>query len=148
MISKTEGYALKAVVYMAMQGGEEPCTVQEIARGTGIPANYLSKILHRLGQHGIAASERGRHGGFRLAREADAVTLADVIEPFGTLGERQRCLLGRRECSDENPCGAHERWKRVRATTSAFFADTSIADVLDGDAKRDRTPETRSEETR
>ena len=142
MISKTEEYALKAVVFMAKQGNERPCTVQEIAHGTGVPANYLSKILHRLGQQGIAVSERGRNGGFRLAGAPSAVTLAEVIAPFGPPSQRQRCLLGRRECSDENPCGAHVRWKRVCATTAAFFAETSIADVIgDGAA----SPQTRSE---
>ncbi|MDX1393428.1 MAG: Rrf2 family transcriptional regulator [Gemmatimonadota bacterium] len=147
MISKTEEYALKAVVFLARQGDERPCTVQEIARGTGIPANYLSKILHRLGQHGVAVSERGRHGGFRLSHAPEAVALAEVIAPFGSPADRHRCLLGRRECSDENPCGAHEQWKRVRATTSEFFAETSIADVIGGGADRDPTPTNRSEKT-
>ena len=148
MISKTEEYALKAVVFMAKQGSERPCTVQEVARGTGIPANYLSKILHRLGQHGIAVSERGRNGGFRLSGSPEAVSLAEVIAPFGSSSDRRRCLLGRRECSDENPCGAHERWTRVRATTAAFFADTTIADVIDAGPDRDPSPQTRSEKTR
>ena len=130
MISKTEEYALRAVVYLAQHNEEGSCRAGDIAESTEIPANYLSKILHQLGRHRIVDSERGRHGGFQLARPAAEISLADVIEPFGSLTDRGRCLLGRRECSDESPCGAHERWKEVRAATVAFFAGTTIADVM------------------
>lgn len=139
MISKTEEYALRAVVYLAKQGGGGPCRSQQIAEGTGIPANYLSKVLHQLGRHGVVGAERGRYGGFRLARPPAEIPLADVIEPFGGLTERRRCLLGRRECSDERPCGAHERWKHVRSATAAFFVGTSVADVI---ATEPRDPDT------
>lgn len=130
MLSKTEEYALRAAVHLAQHAPEGPCRAQDIARGSQIPANYLSKILHQLARAGVVESERGRYGGFRLARPARELTLAHVIEPFGSLSDRGRCLLGRAECSDENPCGAHERWKRVRAATTAFFAETTLADVI------------------
>ncbi len=130
MISKTEEYALRAVVFLAQHAREGPCIAQDIAVSTEIPANYLSKILHQLGRHGIVDSERGRYGGFRLARRPGELSLADVIEPFASSTDRRRCLLGRRECSDETPCGAHERWKEVRAATMAFFAGTTVEDVI------------------
>lgn len=131
MISKTEEYALRAVVHLAQHCQDGPCRAQDIAEDTDIPANYLSKILHRLGHYGIVESERGRYGGFRLSRRPEDLRLADVIEPFGSIDDRGRCLLGRGECSDANPCGAHERWKAVRAETIAFFVGTTVADVLD-----------------
>ena len=130
MISKTEEYALRAAVHLAQRYEEGPCRAQDIAGGSHIPANYLSKILHRLAHAGIVTSERGRYGGFRLARRPSELTLADVMEPFGSLSERGRCLLGRPECSDLNPCGAHWRWKRVKAATLAFFRETTLADVV------------------
>jgi Rrf2 family protein len=132
VISKTEEYALRAVVHLARDQTDGPRRTTEVAEAIDIPANYLSKILHRLGRHGVVASERGRHGGFRLGREASEITLADVVAPFGALEGRQRCLLGLKECSDEHPCGAHERWKIVRRATSEFFAETTVADVIRG----------------
>lgn len=137
MISKTEEYALRAVVHLAEHCRDGPCRAQDIAESTDIPANYLSKILHQLGRHGIVDSERGRYGGFRLSRKPGEIRLADVIEPFESVAARGRCLLGRSECSDANPCGAHERWKTVRAQTIAFFAGTTVADVLDTGMPRD-----------
>ncbi len=131
MLSKTEEYALRAVVYLATEGDRAPVRAAEMATATGIPANYLSKILHQLGRHGIVISERGRHGGFRLARIAGDLSLADVIAPFGSLDRRGRCLLGRPECSDTNPCGAHDSWKGVKERISDFFAEVTVGDVID-----------------
>lgn len=145
MISKTEEYALRAVVHLAEHCQEGPCRAQDIAEHTDIPANYLSKILHQLGRHGIVHSERGPRGGFQLSRDPAGISLSDVIEPFGSIADRGRCLLGRAECSDANPCGAHERWKAVRAKTIAFFAGTTVADVLDTGVPGDGSdPDTRT----
>jgi Rrf2 family protein len=103
-----------------------------MASATGIPANYLSKILHQLGRAGVVVSERGRAGGFRLAAPPSTITLASVVAPFEPQVERTRCLLGLPQCSDANPCGAHERWKAIREATLEFLTDTTLADVIDG----------------
>ena len=103
-----------------------------MASATGIPANYLSKILHQLGRSGVVVSERGRAGGFRLADPPSAVVLASVVAPFEPQVQRTRCLLGLPQCSDSNPCGAHERWKAIKEATLEFLNGTTLADVIDG----------------
>ena len=130
-LSKTEEYALRAVIYLARaRDHDTPHRATEIAEAIDLPANYLSKILHQLARQGLVTSERGPYGGFRLAAPPEQTMLAEVIEPFGGVGESQRCLLGRPECSDENPCGAHEHWKAARAAIGRFFAETTVADVI------------------
>lgn len=130
MISKTEEYALRAVVALATQFRGAPVSTHELARSTGVPANYLSKILHQLGRAGVVTSSRGRHGGFQLARPADEISLASVVEPFGPAPGRERCVLGRPECSDVSPCGAHSRWRHVKGHMLRFLADTTVDDVV------------------
>lgn len=102
-----------------------------MASGLALPANYLSKILHALARAGVLESERGPRGGFRLARPAEEIALADVIAPFDTFVEERTCLLGRGECSDESPCRVHERWKRASDPLIQFFENTTIADLLE-----------------
>lgn len=131
MISKTEEYALRAAVHLARHASEHPCRAHEIAEKTGIPANYLSKVLHQLARTGLVTSERGRGGGFRLARAPGRIRLGEVVKPFESAEDWRRCVLGRPECSDGHPCGAHEAWKKVRAARERFFAKTTLADVLD-----------------
>lgn len=129
MISKTDQYALRAVLYLAQHSGA-PVRAAEIARGLALPANYLSKILHALARAGVLDSERGPRGGFRLARPAEDVSLADVIEPFDSVASERACLFGRPECSDASPCPVHRKWKRASDPIIDFFNETKVSDLL------------------
>jgi Rrf2 family protein len=130
VISKTDQYALRAVLFIAQQGREGSVRAAEIAEGLGLPGNYLSKILHTLTRSGILLSERGPRGGFRMARPAAEVKLADVIAPFDSIVRHRTCLLGRSECSDESPCRVHARWKVASDPVADFFNHTAIADLI------------------
>src|SRR5262249_53680986 len=65
MFSQTTEYALRAVVYLAAQGGE-PRTLRQIARATRVPADYLSKVLQGLRRDRLVHSQRGVGGGLTL----------------------------------------------------------------------------------
>ncbi|MCK5489128.1 MAG: Rrf2 family transcriptional regulator [Gemmatimonadetes bacterium] len=136
MVSRTEEYALRAAVCLARRYGTGTVRARDMAKATGIPANYLSKILHQLAKAGVVASERGRSGGFTLAAPPSTVVLASVVAPFEPQVQRTRCLLGLPQCSDSNPCGAHERWRTIKEATLEFLNNTTLADVIDdGDAE-------------
>ncbi len=132
MISKTAEYALRALLHLAREDAEHPLRSSHIADALGVPANYLSKILHSLARDGILISERGPRGGFRLARPAQELSLAEVLGPFDAHTTRRSCLLGRPECSDETACPVHERWKEVSEPVARFFQDTTLGDMLEG----------------
>lgn len=131
MLSKTAEYALRAVVHLSRHGEDGLVRSADMAREIDVPANFLSKILHRLVRQGIVRSERGRNGGFALAVDPAELTLARVISGFESIAGVDTCILGRSECSDANPCGAHTRWAAVKAHILEFFETTTIADVAD-----------------
>ena len=141
MISRTAKYALRAVVHLASEGRDDPVPVDVVAERLDVPRNYLSKTLHRLAKAGVLDSTRGPHGGFRLARPPERLTLDEVVAPFDEEGLRRQCLLGREKCSDENPCPAHDRWKRLGEETAAFFGETTVADLAANSAGRAATGE-------
>ncbi|MHB1225734.1 MAG: Rrf2 family transcriptional regulator [Gemmatimonadaceae bacterium] len=131
MLSQTAEHALRAVLYVAARGGDtELIKIDEIFAELSMPRNALSKTLNVLAREGVLISERGPHGGFRLAVPADALSLARVIAPFGSIGRERKCLLGRVVCSDRAPCAAHATWKSVSEQLSAFFQQSTIADLL------------------
>lgn len=130
MLSQTAEHALRAVLHLADRAEEGPIPVERIADSLGIPRNYLSKTLHQLGRDGILASTRGPHGGFELNVPPGELTLYRVVRPFDDLEERRTCLLGRPQCSDRNPCPAHDRWKAVADRVAAFFRETTVATLL------------------
>ena len=132
LISKTAEYGLRAVLHIASHDTEVPVRAHEIAQALGVPANYLSKILHNLARAGILISGRGPRGGFRLAQSPEELRLADVIEPLDPEMLQLSCLLGNAQCSDHASCAVHHRWKQVREPVMAFFEGTTLADVRRG----------------
>ena len=130
MLNQTAEYALRAVVYLAGLAPDARAQAADLARALDVPANYLSKILHQLAATGVLESQRGRNGGFRLARAADRLTLEKVVRPFGAVNARAGCVLGQRVCSDRTACVAHERWKPIKEATNAFLRETTVAQLV------------------
>ncbi len=78
-ISAKVDYAVRAVVELAAAEEDRPIKAERIATAQGIPLNFLENILGELRHAGIVRSHRGADGGFRLAKPANEVTVADVI---------------------------------------------------------------------
>lgn len=129
ILPQTAEYALRAVCYIAEHDAAGPVSGPAIAAALGAPTNYLSKLLHQLGRQGVLGSVRGVQGGYRLGLPADQLLLATIVKPFVAEVEH-RCIMGRPQCREDQPCGAHERWKDVNDTAAAFFAELTIADLL------------------
>jgi Rrf2 family iron-sulfur cluster assembly transcriptional regulator len=130
MLSQTAEYALRTVLYLADRPAGGVARVEELAARLEVPRNYLSKTLHRLAREGVLSSTRGKGGGFRLAIPPDRLPLLRVIAPFDDMSGARRCLLGRPQCSDRQPCPAHHHWRAVSEQMTAFFRDRTVADLL------------------
>lgn len=137
MVSHTGRYAVRAVVYIASTSGDQSVTAAEISGRTGIPHNYLTKILSTLAQVGVLESSRGPSGGFRLARAPTEVSLADVLESFESI-HTGGCILGPGCCPRGRVCPAQRQCRALSDAIGWFFRTTSIADLADG--RRDRIP--------
>src|SRR5579875_1088839 len=78
-ISAKVDYAVRAAVELAAAGGDRPVKAERIATAQEIPLNFLENILGELRHAGLVRSQRGAEGGFRLAKPATEVSVADVI---------------------------------------------------------------------
>ncbi|HSJ06133.1 MAG TPA: Rrf2 family transcriptional regulator [Longimicrobiales bacterium] len=131
MLSHTAEYALRAVLYIAQHETDDGLVRNDsIAAALDVPRNYLSKILHTLARDGLLLSSRGPSGGFRLARDPDAIQLRQVVAPWDAVDGPRSCILGRARCSDRNPCPAHGRWKDISEQVGVFFRKTTVGDLL------------------
>ncbi|HDZ68815.1 MAG TPA: Rrf2 family transcriptional regulator [Phycisphaerales bacterium] len=79
-ISRSTGYALLAVGYLAQHKGEGIILSQTISKEYNIPLEYLLKILQQLVRANVLRSKRGPRGGFSLAKSAKKITMLQVIE--------------------------------------------------------------------
>ena len=101
-ISAKADYAVRAAVELAGVSDEKPVKAERIATAQEIPLNFLENILGELRHAGIVRSHRGADGGFRLAKPADQVSIADIIRavegPLASVraGDRTRDRWSRR----------------------------------------------------
>src|SRR5262249_36459396 len=102
----------------------------KVAQEIGAPQNYLAKLLQTLAHEGLLQSQKGRDGGFRLARDSRRISLLDVVEPIEQIGRWSGCIVGRPECSDADPCPIHYRWKSVREAYLKLLQRTTLADLV------------------
>ena len=78
-VSAKADYALRALIEIAGHVDGTAVSAEELGRRQDIPRNFLQAILADLRRADIVMSQRGQAGGWRLARPADSVTVADVI---------------------------------------------------------------------
>ena len=79
-ISRSTGYALVAVGYIAKNYKDGAVLAARISKEYGIPLEYLLKILQQLVRANVLRSKRGPRGGFFLARPAEDITMLQAIE--------------------------------------------------------------------
>lgn len=132
MLSTTSQYALRALAHLATLKDGETILGKDLAKKTGIPQNYLSKILVTLGGAGIIRASRGTGGGYRLARPAEEMPLSAAVGLFDRNFVNPACVLGYNQvCSDETGCPAHQAWRDTKACILKFLESTTLAEIAD-----------------
>ena len=115
MFSKSCKYAIRAVLYLAVNSDEDhKMGVEELARLLAVPKHFLAKVLQQLTKNRIVSSLKGKHGGFYLSTENKSSNLLAVIESFDGPGVFTDCVLGLDNCSNENPCPYHDAIQKYR----------------------------------
>ena len=130
MLSQTGIYAIQAMGYLASESDkdETPILGRIIAEEMQIPANFLSKILHRLVQAGLIRSIRGRNGGFVMARPPSKIRIREIVELFMQLDEYKHCFLGLKKC--DGACGLHLRWRNITEQFELMLDETTIDKIF------------------
>ncbi len=139
MLNQSAEYAVRVVVRLAKLESGTWAQANDLATDVDVPANYLSKLLHQLAAAGVLESRRGRGGGFRLARNAESLTVAEVVAPFDPPTRYRECLLGGSRCNAATACEAHEHWKPIADRVLAFLTETTVAQMAGREVPRPRT---------
>ncbi|GHD98439.1 RrF2 family transcriptional regulator [Streptomyces alanosinicus] len=128
-ISARADYAVRAVLELAVRQGNGPVKAEEIAAVQGIPHKFLEGILGDLRRGGIVDSRRGGGGGYRLARDAVKITVADVIRAVdgpivSVRGERPTGLAYTGTARPLLPL-----WIALRANVRRILEGVTVADL-------------------
>lgn len=138
MISTRGRYALRVMIDLARNADAGFISIKEVAKRQGISFKYLERIMQILGQAGLVASAPGRHGGYRLALDAGACSVGEILRATeGTLAP-VACLANEaRECERAPICPTLPMWQKFNTIANTFFDGVSLADLIKPAAQAD-----------
>lgn len=128
MFTQTVEYSLRAIVWLAAHP-DQPQTNQQIAAATLAPTGYLAKVMNSLGRGGLVTAQRGKHGGFLLAKPAAEMTVLEVINCVEPIQRIRTCPLGIAS-HGSHLCPLHHRLDAAMALVEKAFGETSIGEIL------------------
>jgi len=130
LTSRSE-YALLALTYLARHKGDDHVPVHRIARDQNIPTLFLEQILLALKRARYVHSVKGQHGGYRLARPAEKISLAEIVRLFE--GDLAATESASKHFHESTPIEKEKKllrvFKRIRDYVSDTLEATSLADV-------------------
>ncbi|MFE7505190.1 RrF2 family transcriptional regulator [Promicromonospora sp. NPDC057488] len=131
-ISARADYAVRAAAELAAADQDGPVRAESLARAQDIPHRFLEGILSDLRRDGLVTSHRGAGGGYRLARPADSITIADVVRAV----DGPLVFVRGNRPSDLEFQGAAAPllhvWVALRANVRAVLETVSLADLVSG----------------
>ncbi|MBD3245619.1 MAG: Rrf2 family transcriptional regulator [Candidatus Omnitrophica bacterium] len=113
LITKDTDYAIRALSYLSLYP-ERIVTVAQLSRELDIPQPFLRRILQRLSAAGVLRSQKGKQGGFRLARLPDTIQLQEVIRIFQGPLTLMECLKNPKTCVNSSTCPLHRKMKEIQ----------------------------------
>lgn len=126
MISKSCGYAIKIMIYLASQDDTSlKVSLKQIANDTNSPEPFAAKILQQLAKSKLVLSMKGRNGGFSLI-ERKKITLMEVVSIIDGEKLDQHCVLGFTHCSSNHPCAVHHLFQDTRNKLAQKLRSTYI----------------------
>lgn len=138
MLSSKAKYAVRAVVRLAeLETAGGWAQAANIAAQEGIPRKFLEAILVQLRDHQVVTSRRGSHGGYRLARPAAAISVADVIRLVDGPLALTPCASRTRfrpcsDCVDITTCRLQPLMQRARDAVAVVLEGCSFGDLAAG----------------
>lgn len=133
-IGKLADYGLLIADCLARERAQ--LTTDGIVRETGLPEPTARKLLKLLVDAGLVSSRRGLHGGYRLGRPADRITVAELIAAIeGPIGLTE-CAHDDSACALTASCGQRGNWHVINDLINQQLATITLADMT-GDLRRD-----------
>ncbi len=123
-------YAVTALLDLAIHQQEGPITISVLATRHGISQAYLERLAGVMRAKGLLKSVRGSKGGYILARPAETITLADIIQAVDERIDTTRCA-GKANCHDGAMCLTHHLWDELNHKISHFFQGITLRSLAE-----------------
>jgi Rrf2 family iron-sulfur cluster assembly transcriptional regulator len=123
-------YAVTAMIDLALHNDVGPVALTDIADTQKISVSYLEQLFARLRKNGLVTGMRGPGGGYRLARPAAEITVAEIITAVDEPIDMTRCA-GKEDCQDGEKCLTHELWVDLSKQLYDFLHGITLGQVVE-----------------
>ncbi len=136
LVSAKGRYALRIMAYIARANASgHNVALRHMSESEDISLKYAEQLARSLSQAGLLESERGRDGGYRLARPAAEISAGEVLR--AAEGGKMRvvdCPALAGGCAREGICTTVDFWKGLDAAIAAYADGVSVADLVGGES--------------
>jgi Rrf2 family iron-sulfur cluster assembly transcriptional regulator len=122
-------HAVTAMMELALYQKKGPVTLADISVKQSISISYLEQLFAKLRQHGLVTGMRGPGGGYCLARDADEITIANILNAVDDMVRRQ----GTTVIEGEVP-GSLLMWQRLSDRVYEYLDGISLAEAVQAQA--------------
>lgn len=122
-------YAVRMLVFLAMQSDQGYTSTSHIAQQQHIPEPYLLRISADLSRAGLIESRRGPKGGIRLAYSPSEITVGKVVDCVDHSFAAIDCLSDADACLISGACSQRELWGDVEQMLLDYLFEINIEDL-------------------
>lgn len=128
-------YAFKIMIDLAVRSADAQAERGAVVAQHGIPATYMDQILLKLRNAGLVLSNRGRKGGYKLARTPEAISVFDIVVAVEEALEPVQCLVATDLCEHQQSCVSKDAWHHVFETWKSSMKSLSLESLVAAEGK-------------
>lgn len=128
-ISKLTDYATVIMSFFALSNGEL-LSATYIAEKVQIALPTVSKILKKLCDSGLVVSTRGASGGYRLAKSAEVISIADVLCALEGPMAMTECCMPEKACNLNASCSVKSNWQVINKVILNALGNLKLSDMV------------------
>jgi len=132
-VSSKAHYGLRMMTEFARAYGKGPMSLAEVSRNEHLPLSYLEQLAAQLRRGGLVESTRGVHGGYRLTRRPDSISVLDVIQVVEGEVAPVECVSHdyiQGTCVREGDCASQTLWRRLKASIDTVLSQTTLQELV------------------
>ena len=122
-------FAVTAMLDLALRHAQGPVTLAGIGQRQSISLSYLEQLFGKLRRHALVESVRGPGGGYRLARPAAEVSVAEIILAVDEPLDTTQCG-GMENCKEDRRCMTHDLWAALNDKLYEFLDSVTLQDLV------------------
>lgn len=140
MFSTKAEYGVRVMIELGRHYGQGPLPLTAIAEKEELPLAYLEHLVARLRKAGLVDSQRGAHGGYRLARDPEEIQMAEVVQSLEGLIVPMECFIkkeadGKVLCNhqqdSDRSCSTKLLWHRVLESVMTSLKETKLSELVE-----------------